>query len=601
MRRSVIIADRCWPPVIDHCMANHFTYLDWLVLLGYFGAIILVGLAFRREGSVDGFTAGNRALSGWALGLSMFGSYISSISFLANPGSAYADNWNAFVFSLATPLAAAIAVSWFVPFYRRIGAVSAYEHFEHRFGAWARTYAVVCFLLVQMARMGTVIYLLALAITPITGWKVQNMILLTGTVMTLYTFFGGIKAVVWAGVLQSTVLIAGTLVCLLAVVSSTTGGLEEIIRTGAAHHKFSLGSFDGSLSESTFWVVLMYGVVINLNNFAVDQSYVQRYITARSDADARKSVWMTAGLYVPVAAIFFFIGTSLFVYYQQRPELISSLTKGDAVLPHFIATQLPMGLAGLVVAAICAASMDPNLNSMATLTYLDIYKRYFRPHASERESLVVLRTATLAWGGISMIVGLAMIRAEGVLDAWWQLAGIFSGGVLGLFLLGMLCPAAKCGSAATGVVLGVLVIAWMVFSPMHWGRIDSHARLGDSTLQTLVLNVGVDDRLGTGDTIHLQYSWRDGNYGTRKSKETHCVTALRRQGLEVELSAPLQHQPSGPIAVFHDSVWYRFRSPFHNYLTIVLGTAVVLGTGCILGITGQMIARLQTRGNVRKG
>jgi SSS family solute:Na+ symporter len=577
-------------------MPNHFTNLDWLVLLGYFGAIIAVGLWFRREGSVDGFTAGNRALSGWALGLSMFGSYISSISFLANPGSSYAENWNAFVFSLATPLAAAIAVGWFVPFYRRIGAVSAYEHFEHRFGPWARTYAVVCFLLVQMARMGTVMYLLALAISPITGWEVEKMILVTGTVMTLYTFFGGIKAVVWAGVLQSTVLIAGTLVCLTAVVYSTTGGVEEIIRTGVAQHKFSLGSFGWSLSEPTFWVVLLYGVVINVNNFAVDQSYVQRYITARSDADARKSVWLTAGLYVPVAAIFFFIGTSLFVFYHQRPELVPSISKGDAVLPHFISTQLPMGLAGLVVAAVCAASMDPNLNSMATLTYLDIYKRYFRPHASERESLVVLRTATLAWGAISMIVGLAMIQAERVLDAWWQLAGIFSGGVLGLFLLGMLCPPAKRAAAASGVVLGVLVIAWMVFSPMYWGRIDPNARVADSRLQTLVLDVDVDERLGIGDTVHVQYSWRDADNDARKSEETHRVAALRRNGQELELSAPLQYQPTGAVAVFDDSVWYHLRSPFHNYLTIVIGTAVVLGTGCVVGTIGQMITRLRSRG-----
>ena len=180
-------------------MTSHFTSLDWFILLGYLVTTVAVGLCFHRGGSVEGFTAANRSLPGWAIGLSMFGSYISSISFLANPGTAYASNWNAFVFSLATPIAAAIAVRWFVPFYRRIGAVSAYEHLEHRFGAWARTYAVVCFLLVQMARMGTVVYLLALAMAPITGWEVQKTILVAGSVMTLYTVLGGIRAVVWTG------------------------------------------------------------------------------------------------------------------------------------------------------------------------------------------------------------------------------------------------------------------------------------------------------------------------------------------------------------------------------------------------------------------
>jgi SSS family solute:Na+ symporter len=117
----------------------------------------------------------------------MFGSYVSSISFLANPGKAYAGNWNPFVFSLATPIAAAIAVRWFVPFYRKMGEISAYEHLERRFGPWARSYAVVCFLLVQMARTGTVIYLLALAVAPLTGWPVVTIIILTGVLMTFYT------------------------------------------------------------------------------------------------------------------------------------------------------------------------------------------------------------------------------------------------------------------------------------------------------------------------------------------------------------------------------------------------------------------------------
>ncbi len=571
-------------------MPSHFTNLDWLVLLGYFIAIVGVGFYFRHAGSIEGFTAGNRSLSGWAVGLSMFGSYISSLSFLGNPGSSYAGNWNAFVFSLATPIAASVAVRWFVPFYRGMGAVSAYEHLEQRFGAWARTYAVICFLLTQMARMGAVIYLLALAIAPITGLDVEITIVITGAVMTLYTIMGGIKAVIWTGVLQSAVLIAGTIVCLLAVIQSAGGSLDEIVKTGVAQRKFSLGSFGSSLSESTFWVVFVYGLIMNLNNFAVDQSYVQRYITARSDRDAKKSIWLTAALYVPVAAIFFFIGTGLFSFYSQRPDLIESVTKADKVFPHFIATQLPMGLAGLAVAAIFAASMDSNLNSMATLTYMDLYKRYLRPNAGERESLFVLRLATLAWGVSCIGIGLAMINAESALDVWWQLAGIFSGGVLGLFLLGMLCRSATSAAGLTGVVLGVLVISWMVLSPMYWGRIETDARLTDTTRQTIAVDPVVGQGLNSGDLIHLKYSWIDENKRSRTVEESRTVTAIRDSGKEIQLSAPLDNEPKGTVAVFNNSVWYRWRSPFHNYLTIVVGTCVVLGTGCIVAGTRKLIS-----------
>lgn len=212
----------------------------------------------------------SQTLPGWAVGLSMFGSYVSSISFLANAGKAFESDWNAFVFSLTTPIAAAIAVRYFMPFYRHTGHMSAYEHLELRFGPWARTYAVVCFLLNQMARTGTIIYLLALAVAPLTGWRITTTILITGGVMTLYSMAGGIKAVVWIGVLQSCVLITGTVLCVLSVISHTPGGLLVILESGWHDQKFSLGSFQPSFTSMTFWVVFAYGLTMNLGNFGTD-------------------------------------------------------------------------------------------------------------------------------------------------------------------------------------------------------------------------------------------------------------------------------------------------------------------------------------------
>jgi SSS family solute:Na+ symporter len=432
------------------------------VLALYLVAVVGLGVWLGRHStSTEEYMAASRSLPGWAIGLSMFGSYISSISFLANPGKAYADNWNAFVFSIATPLAAAIAVRWFVPLYRRSGYISAYEHLERRFGAWARTYAVVCFLLYQMARMGTVIYLLSLAVAPLTGWPMPATIIVTAALMTTYTMVGGMRAVVWTGVLQSVVLVAGTALCIVVVLLKTPGGLPAIIESGAAQHKFSLGRFDASLTGPTFWVLFLFGLFTHLTNFGVDQSYIQRYITARDDREAARSVWITTLLYVPVAAVFFFMGTALFVFYGERPELLGSVTKADDVFPHFIATELPFGLAGLVVAGIFAASMDSNFNSMATLTFCDIYQRYVRPQAGERESMLVLRLATLGWGALSAVVALALISAGTALDAWWQLAGVFSGGVLGLFLLGQISRRADNVAGAIGVAVGAVVIVWM--------------------------------------------------------------------------------------------------------------------------------------------
>ncbi len=469
---------------------------DLAVLVGYLILIAALGAWFsRRGGDSDEFMAAGRAMPGWAVGLSMFGSYVSSISFLANTGKAYATNWNALAFSLTTPIAAAIAVRWFMPFYRHTGHVSAYEHFETRFGAWARTYAVACFLLVQMARMGTIVLLLGGAVAPLTGWPQEATIIISGALMTAYTIGGGIKAVVWVGVLQSIVLVAGVAACVIAVVAKTPGGLNEILNVGAANDKFTFGQFGDITTEPALWVVLAYGMAINLSNFGVDQSYIQRYITARSDRDAAKSIWITALLYLPVAAVFFFLGTSLFVLYGARPDLLPSGIKSDGVLPHFIATQLPAGIAGLVVASLFAASLDSNLGSMATLSLCDVYQRYVRPQPSERESIWVLRLATLFWGAAGTAVGIAMISAKGALDAWWDLAGLFSGGTLGLFLLGLISRRAGNAAGAIGVAVGVAVITWMTLPklvdvPAEWrSPLHSHMTIVVGTLTIFLVGL----------------------------------------------------------------------------------------------------------------
>jgi SSS family solute:Na+ symporter len=454
---------------------------DLVVLVGYLSLTVGLGCWFGlKRRNTDDFMAGGHALPGWAVGLSMFGSFVSSISFLANPGKSFAGNWNPFVFALSAPIAALIAVIWFVPFYRRTGTVSAYEHLERRFGPWARTYAVVCFLLLQVARTATIAYLLALAVAPLTGWKIETIILLTGSVMIVYSIFGGIEAVVWIGVIQSAILLIGPLVCIAALLASMPGGFADIVERGADAGKFSLGnavpvkaagSFDGwstLLNAQAFWIVLVYGLFVNLTNFGVDQSYVQRYVTTPDDRQAKRSVWITATLYLPVSAFFFFIGTALWVLWTMKPGLFPpgmASNAPDQIFPHFIANGLPSGLGGLVVAAIFAAALDSNLSSMATLTLCDLYRRYFRDTRSDREAMWVLRLATFGWGIVGTLAALAMTQAKSILDVWWELAGICSGGLLGLFLLGRLSKRSGSAAGVIGVTAGVLAILWMTLSP----------------------------------------------------------------------------------------------------------------------------------------
>lgn len=443
--------------------------LDLAIVVAYLFVVTGVGAFFARRGeSADRFMAAGRSLPGWAIGLSIFGSYISSISFVANPGSAYKANWNGFVFSLATIPAALVAVWWFVPYYRRRGNVSAYEHFEQRFGPWARTYAVVCFLLTQVARTGTILYLLALTLAPLANLHVAWVIVIVGVVMTVYPMLGGAEAAVWSGVAQSAVLIGGVIACLGMLLWRMPGGLDQVWAVTAAKDGWSLGSFGRQLDASTFWVVLAYGVVMNLQNFGADQSYVQRYITARDDREANRSVLLGAVLYVPLAAVFFLIGTLLYAFYQLQPEKLApaGAIGPDAVFPWFIATELPNGLRGLLVASLCAAAMDSTVSYSATLFLCDVYRRYLRPAASDRESLLVLRVSTICFGLVGIAAGLAMIQVEEALQAWWRWAGIFSGGVLGLFVLGF-TKRVTSKAALLATLSGLAVIGWITLSP-HW-------------------------------------------------------------------------------------------------------------------------------------
>lgn len=442
-------------------------FTDLVVLFIYLGGIVIFGSWFvRKTKHPDAFMAADRSLSGWVVGLSIIGTYISSISFLANPGKAYMANWNPMVFSFSLPLAAWLATRYFVPFYRKAGEISAYHHLEFRFGPWARLYAVVMYLLTQMARIGTILYLVALTMTTFTGFSIQTIIVVTGVLVIIYTILGGIEAVIWTDAIQTVVLVIGAIISIIILYNGIPGGFSRIVEIASENNKFSLGSFGSSLTEPTFWVVLAYGVTINLQNFGIDQGYIQRYIAARSDKDARLSVWFGALSYIPISALFFFIGTALFVFYSLQPELLPASIEGDSVFPYFIVNELPIGLTGLIIAALFAAAMstvDSSLNSSATIILQDIYKRYIRPDATEKESMRILYGATFLWGVIGTAMALAMIGAESALDTWWEYASIFSGGMLGLFLLGLISRAEN-PAAITGVICGVLVILWMSVS-----------------------------------------------------------------------------------------------------------------------------------------
>jgi len=291
-------------------------------------------------------------------------------------------------------------------------------------------------------------------------------------------------------------------------------GPTQVFEVGVAYEKFSLGSFSADPLIASFWVVLLYGIASNLKAFGIDQSYIQRYVSASSEREARRSVWIGGLLYVPISALFLFIGTSLFTFYgagemeQANPELrmesapgdleevkavvvkqrlrmegvdphhpeyeamsseigrgLELVEIGDRVFPHFIAAHLPSGITGLLIAAVFAAAMSTvstSMNSSATLIMSDFYRRFVNPQATESQTMKVLYAGTVVWGGIGTGVSLLLVRlTESALDMWWTLSGIFAGALSGLFLLGMISRRSGNVAAVTAVVLGICVISWL--------------------------------------------------------------------------------------------------------------------------------------------
>ncbi|WP_316829914.1 sodium:solute symporter [Pedobacter aquatilis] len=471
---------------------------DLAVIFIYLVGMILVGVYFSRKNkNSEQFTKASGLIPGWAIGLSIYATFLSSNTFLGVPGKAFGGNWNAFVFSISMPLAAWIASKYFVPFYRSTGEISAYTHLEKRFGSWARVYAVVCFLLTQLARMGSIFFGIALSLQALTGYSMQVIMIVMGICIIFYTVLGGIEAVIWTEVVQAIIKTFGALLILYLIFTNMPGGISKIVSIGQSAGKFSLGTFKPDFVGSSFWVVLLYGFFINLNNFGMDQNYIQRYHTASSGKAASKSIWLCVWLYIPASLLFFIIGSCLYAYYDVNPDLVQSVKHqvaierlpihssaaeilkvenslkpadyGDKIMPHFMVTKIPVGLVGLIVSAILSAAMSTissGMNASATVFSVDIYKRYIRPGITEKENLSLLHIATVAFGLLGMLAGIAMIGVKSILDVWWELSGIFAAGMLGLFLLGLASRQTKNHEAIIATMIGILVIIWMTFSAL---------------------------------------------------------------------------------------------------------------------------------------
>lgn len=454
-------------------------WLDLAVLLLYFAGVAgLTWAVSRRQHTTEEYFTASRAIPGWVVSFTLMGTIIGTGTFVGHPGTSFQKGLIFVVPHLILPVVLLVVAKYIVPFYRRVVRMSAYEYIGHRFGLGGRLYTSLGFLADRVFDIGVTLFTTALAINVLTGWDLRLVILTVAGFTAAYTVVGGIKAVVWTDVIQGTVLILGGLFVLGRLLFAPEAGAPfAVVAEAWRGGRLTLGSWDWSWSslfdanQTTVWLFTLTAAVQWSRRYVTDQHLVQRYLLARTDAEASRAAVSGALICVPVFFTFMFIGACFYGFFSLAkvtpPEL------GDSIMPYFMMNYLPAGVLGLVSAAILAAAMSTvssDLTSVSTVATTDYFAN-FLPQTSERARLLFGRCMVAVGGLAAAGAAILLIPEKGaapVMERAIVIAAILSGGTLGLFCLGFLTRRATRRGAYVGMASCLLFTAWAVATePRH--------------------------------------------------------------------------------------------------------------------------------------
>lgn len=432
--------------------------IDYTIVVGYLVGVFAVGLLCARANrSLRDFFLGDRNIPWWAASCSGVAAIVSGVAFLGAPGLAFSRDYSYHQMRLGIPVALLVICGVMLPIFFRLNIYSIYEYLERRFDRRVRLLASSLFLLSKCGYLAIVIYAPSIVIAQATGLPLLPVILATGLGTATYTLCGGMKAVIWTDTLQVGILLLGIGATLWIVIGKVPGGLEEVIRSADAAGRLKLVNWSPSLTETyTVWSGLIGGAFLLVSQFGSNQAEIQRFLTTKSIRQANWALSSSMLLSIAVGISLFFIGTTLFGFYSAFPEKGGMAVSPNRVFAKFIVEELPLGLRGLLVAALLAASMSTIsaiLNSLATVASVD-----FAPLWRKRESTV--REAR--WMTFGLGLGVTVLACFGgrfgnILEASAQIIGLFVGSMTGVFLLGMLSRRATAAAAFWSMVLGTAV------------------------------------------------------------------------------------------------------------------------------------------------
>ena len=448
--------------------------LDYAVIVAYFAGMVAIGIYFsRRQTSSTEFALGGRRTKWWVVAISLYATGTSAISFMAIPALAYATNLVFLMISLAAGLMIIPQAYLAIPLIRRLELTSTYEYLERRFNPSLRLLASAQCIIFQIAgRMCIVLLLPALAISSVTGLNVLYSVLIMGVLTTFYTAIGGIDAVMWTDVVQAGLMFGAPLLAIGIIMFSLAGGPAELIHTNLQYSKFNFALLGWDWTMPVIWIFLLDGLT-RVAGFAGDQTMVQRTLCTPSVKQARNATIWAWIIGMASAVIFQFMGIAFFAYFHAKPQLLDPTMRNDQVLPLFIVQSLPIGVAGLIIAGLFAASMSAlsgTMNSVATLLVEDFYRR-IRPDAPDCVRLKLMKRLSYVVGAIGTALALVMagFQLRSIFETWNNIIALLGGGFLGIYTLGMFSTRASAPGAITGALASILITAAVkAFTPLHW-------------------------------------------------------------------------------------------------------------------------------------
>jgi SSS family solute:Na+ symporter len=455
------------------------SFIDLAIIAAYFAAIGGIGwFVSRGQGTAEKFFVAGRSIPMWAVSFTIMATIIGTGTFVGHPGTAYQKGLLLLIPHLTVPLVLLVVAKIVVPFYRRVVRMSAYEYIGLRFGLGGRFYTSFGFLADRIFDLGVTLLTTALAVNVLTGWDLKPVILGVGVFTIAYTMIGGVTAVVWTDVAQGVLLMLGGIFVLLRLMFAPEAGapfavVAETFRAGKLD--LGLGGFSWDIlfqteNTTTYLFVLAYAVQWT-RRYATDQHIVQRYLVAKDDRSATQAAFVSAALCLPVFAVFMFAGACLHGFFALSGLPPPPLP--DSAMPYFLAHYMPVGLLGVVIAAVLAAAMSTvsaDLSSVATVLTTDYY-RHFRPQADDRAQVRCGRAMVIVGGSLTIVAAWLLLPEKGsapLMERVITIASVLSGGTLGLFCLGFFSRSATREGAYAGIAVCAVYTAWAIFTePRH--------------------------------------------------------------------------------------------------------------------------------------